>query len=144
MALRDTVSTIAAELRLIFRRRLLEYGLVLRRSEAIDHAAVGDMKFFFAEHRFAIGEECHGVITLDSDPVLVDVRSGAASTSETFTARQTNKNAFTIGFIVRRLVVKGSPRLLEDNLGGIIPDNFSRWRIRPITGCRQLFGSGKE
>src|ERR1700740_2247328 len=77
MALRDTVSTIAAELRLIFRRRFLECGLVLRRSEAIDHAAVGDMKFFFAEHRFAIGEECYGVVTLDSDTVLVDVRLGS-------------------------------------------------------------------
>src|SRR4029077_3573275 len=72
--LRDTVSTITAELRLIFRRRFLECGLVLRRSEAIDHSAVGGMKFFLAEDRFAIGEECHGVVTLDSDAVVVDVR----------------------------------------------------------------------
>ena len=68
----------------------------------------------------------------DGKPVLgkEEFHVTYAITRETFAARQTNKNTFTIGFIVRSSVVKGSPRLLEANLGGIIPDNFSRWRTR--------------
>jgi len=41
-------------------------------------------------------------------------------------------------------VVKGSPRLFEGNLGGIIPDNFSQWRIRATTGRGRVFSSGEE
>ena len=73
MALAGSVGAKAAKLRLILCRLLIEQGLVVRRSELVLGTFVVRFKLRIPLHRPAVGEECNGIVPLESDSLAVQV-----------------------------------------------------------------------